>query len=75
MQQCPRCESEGCQILSESPVKGCWTMYLCPTCFYSWRSTEPEQATNPARYEKGFKIDPKTISSFPVVPAIFPRRV
>jgi hypothetical protein len=31
----------------DSPVAGIWTKYSCKTCLYAWRSTEPEENTNP----------------------------
>jgi hypothetical protein len=49
-------------------------MYLCAICFYSWRSTEPEYATDPATYPPEFKIDPREIPEMPVVPSLPHRR-
>jgi hypothetical protein len=71
---CPRCDTHEVRLLTESPVPGRWFMYLCGVCFYSWRSTEPEYATNPATYPAAFKIDPKEIPNMPVVPSLPQRR-
>ena len=34
---CPRCRSEAIEVLTNSPVKGVWTIYICKTCIYAWR--------------------------------------
>ncbi|GAA4507617.1 hypothetical protein GCM10023191_066270 [Actinoallomurus oryzae] len=49
-------------------------MYVCNTCIYSWRSTEPRSATDPLAYPAEFKIDPVDIPSIPAIPAVPPRR-
>ncbi|WP_431223987.1 non-oxidative hydroxyarylic acid decarboxylases subunit D [Serratia sp. L9] len=49
-EKCPRCESAGPEALSHSPVAGAWTVFHCPTCFFTWRSTEPDFITDPAKY-------------------------
>jgi vanillate/4-hydroxybenzoate decarboxylase subunit D len=43
---CPRCRSRTIEVLTNSPVDGVWTVYSCTTCFYAWRSTEPEENTD-----------------------------
>ncbi|MFI9780764.1 non-oxidative hydroxyarylic acid decarboxylases subunit D [Streptomyces sp. NPDC051956] len=54
----PRCNTDTVRVLTTSPVPDRWVMYVCDTCIYSWRSTGPDQATNPATYAAAFKIDP-----------------
>jgi hypothetical protein len=49
-------------------------MYVCDTCIYSWRSTEPDQATDPATYPAAFKIDPAEIPTMAAIPPVPPRR-
>jgi vanillate/4-hydroxybenzoate decarboxylase subunit D len=71
---CPRCDERTVRVLTASPAPGAWTMYSCGTCFYSWRSTEPAYATDPAGYPVAFKIDPSAIGDMPVVPTVPPRR-
>jgi hypothetical protein len=29
---CPRCRSQAIEVLTNSPVKGVWTIYSCKTC-------------------------------------------
>lgn len=67
---CPRCDTTDIRVLTRSPVAGAWVMYSCRTCLYSWRSTEPAQATTAATYPAAFKINPADIDSMPVVPTI-----
>jgi hypothetical protein len=49
-------------------------MYSCETCFYSWRSTEPDYATDPDAYPAAFKIDPATIAGMEAIPPVPARR-
>jgi hypothetical protein len=67
---CPRCDDPNSSILTESPVKGIWVMYRCPRCLFTWRSTEPEEVTNPARYNRDFKLTPEMIEHAMITPAI-----
>lgn len=71
---CPRCRSKTIEHLADSPVAGVWAVYLCQTCFYTWRSTEPEENTNPDKYPEAFKIDPEDLSKFTILPEIPPLR-
>ncbi|WAH37082.1 non-oxidative hydroxyarylic acid decarboxylases subunit D [Alicyclobacillus dauci] len=73
MTTCPRCDSTEAQMVAESPVKGAWTVYSCPVCFYTWRSTEDEKFTDPAKYEPAFKVRQEDIPNATVVPAIAQR--
>jgi hypothetical protein len=71
---CPRCRSRTIEVLTTSPVEGVWTMYSCKTCLYAWRSTEPEENTDPDKYPEPFRLRPEDLATFPVVPMIPPRR-
>ncbi len=67
---CPRCDSDAAELLVKAPVDNAWEVYLCGTCNFSWRSTESEDITNPARYDRRFKIDSRSIPNLPVIPPI-----
>lgn len=72
--KCPRCRTAQTRIVAHSPVEGAWHMTLCPTCFYSWRSTEPDYATTANGIAPGFRIEPATLSQGKVMPSIPPLR-
>lgn len=75
MPTCPRCDEPHGATLTESPVKGVWIMYSCPRCFFTWRSTEPESITNPALYNKEFKLTAEIIEHAEIIPPIgIPRK-
>ena len=57
-----------------SPVAGVWAVFGCNTCFYTWRSTEPEENTNPDRYPEVFRLNPTDFGNIPEVPVIPPLR-
>ena len=71
---CPRCRSAKTRVVADSPVEGAWRMFLCPVCFYSWRSTEPDYATTAAGIAPGFRIDSATLDQGKVMPTIPPLR-
>ena len=71
---CPRCRSSKTAIRSNSAVAGVWTVFGCDTCFYAWRSTEPVENTDPAKYPEIFRLDPKSFATLPPVPTIPPLR-
>lgn len=71
---CPRCDCDPVQVMATSPVGDVWEVYLCDTCSFSWRSTEPEQITDPAQYDQRFKINPATIPGLDPMPPIPPLR-
>jgi len=71
---CPRCRATGIQTLADSPVQGVWTVYGCKTCFYTWRSTEPAENTDPEKYPEAFRLKPEDLQTYPVVPLIPPLR-
>lgn len=64
--KCPRCDSENIRVMVKSPVGDVWEVYLCETCYYSWRSTE-----NPV-VSKTFKLKPEDIPGLQVIPPIPP---
>ncbi|MBV8891115.1 MAG: phenolic acid decarboxylase subunit D [Acidobacteria bacterium] len=69
-QGCPRCRSVTIEVLTNSPIPGVWTIYSCKTCFYAWRSTEPEENTNPEKYPEPFRLNPEDLINFAIVPTI-----
>ncbi|MBW7981019.1 non-oxidative hydroxyarylic acid decarboxylases subunit D [Enterobacillus tribolii] len=69
-EKCPRCESPSPEVMSQSPVAGAWTVFHCPVCFFTWRSTEPDFITDPAKYNPHFKFSPQDMEHFGVMPAI-----
>jgi hypothetical protein len=71
---CPRCTETATRIVANSPVLGAWSMALCPTCYYSWRSTEPDYATKRDAMSKDFQIDRALIANGKVMPEIPPLR-
>jgi len=71
---CPRCRATVLETLAESPVQGVWIVYGCKTCFYTWRSTEPAENTDPEKYPEVFRLKPEDLQTYPVVPAIPPLR-
>jgi vanillate/4-hydroxybenzoate decarboxylase subunit D len=71
---CPRCRSTTIEVRSHSPVAGVWTVFGCATCLYAWRSTEPEENTDPDQYPAVFRLKPEDLANLPVAPSIPPRR-
>ena len=71
---CPRCRSTTTRLRAKSAVAGVWTVFGCDTCFYTWRSTEPAENTDPERYPAVFRLSPEDIPKLPVVPAVQPLR-
>ncbi len=67
---CPRCDSNAADLLVKAPVENAWEVYICGTCNFTWRSTECEDITNPAKYDRRFKIDPISIRNMPVIPPV-----
>ncbi len=67
---CPRCDSDTAELLVKAPVDNAWEVYICNTCNFTWRSTESEDITNPAKYDRRFKIHPDTIPDIPVLPPV-----
>jgi hypothetical protein len=71
---CPRCRSTTIEVRSSSPVAGVWTVFGCATCLYAWRSTEPEENTDPDKYPAVFRLKPEDLANLPVAPSIPPLR-
>lgn len=68
--KCPRCDSELVSVMVKSPVGDAWEVYLCDTCKFSWRSTEPENITDPEQYDKRFKLNPEEFDKLDQIPPI-----
>jgi hypothetical protein len=49
-------------------------VFGCDTCFYTWRSTEPAENTDPDKYPLVFRLNPEDLAKLPEVPSIPPRR-
>ena len=71
---CPRCRSGEIRTLGKSPVAAVWTIFGCPTCFYAWRSSEPEENVNPDKYPAAFRLRPDSLAYLKTVPPVPPRR-
>ena len=71
---CPRCRSTTTEVRSTSPVAGVWTLFACTTCLYVWRSTEPEENTDPDKYPAVFRLKPEDLPNLPIAPQIPPLR-
>jgi hypothetical protein len=71
---CPRCRSTTVELRSASPVAGVWSVFGCVICLYSWRSTEPEENTNPDKYPVAFRLKPEELVKLAMIPTIPPRR-
>lgn len=67
---CPRCRSASTEILALSPVAGIWVAFVCKTCLYTWRSTEPEENRNPDLYPALFRLTVEDMKKFPTLPEI-----
>jgi rubredoxin len=62
---CPRCRARDIRQAATSPVPGRWVMRACQTCWYVWRSTEPDAATRADEYPASFRLDPHDLTSAP----------
>ena len=71
---CPRCRSNTTVVRAVSPKAGVWTVHGCDTCFYTWRSTEPEENTDPDKYPAVFRLAPENLPKLEVAPPIPPLR-
>ncbi len=67
---CPRCRSNKAGLRGSSPIEGVWTVYGCDICFYTWRSTEQEENTNPDKYPAVFRLNPEDLPNLQVAPVI-----
>ncbi len=71
---CPRCRSNTIAVRGVSPVAGIWIVYGCDTCFYTWRTTEPEANRDLDKYPAVFRLDPENLPKLQVAPRIPPLR-
>jgi hypothetical protein len=71
---CPRCRSTTTGVLSTAPVAQAWTIFGCNACFYTWRSTEPGENTDPDKYPVVFRLRTEDVKAAPVAPTVPPRR-
>jgi len=71
---CPRCLSITPVVRAVSQKPGVWTVFGYNTCFYTWRSTEPEENTNADKYPAVFRLLPADLPKLEVAPAIPPLR-
>ena len=62
---CPRCRSAATAQVAQSPVRGRWVMNSCRTCWYAWRSTEGQDAVDPAFYPEAFRLDAADFAAVP----------
>ncbi|MGB9662930.1 MAG: non-oxidative hydroxyarylic acid decarboxylases subunit D [Moorellaceae bacterium] len=69
---CPRCDSDTAEKMVSSPVGNVWEVYVCRKCWFSWRSTEDTSITDPAKYNKKFKLTDEMIQNMMVIPPIPP---
>lgn len=67
---CPRCESAKTNVLTESPVPDVWDVFQCETCFFVWRSTEPDFITNPSKYNQEFKLTREQLDRADIMPSV-----
>lgn len=67
--KCLRCDEETVRVMTKSPVGNVWEVYVCDTCYYSWRSTE-DVVVSPI-----FKLKKEEISKLQPIPAIPPLKV
>jgi vanillate/4-hydroxybenzoate decarboxylase subunit D len=71
---CPRCRSKAAELRSRSPEAGVWTVFGCNDCFYTWRSTEPVDNTDPDHYPAVFRLRTEDLPKLQVAPAVPPLR-
>jgi vanillate/4-hydroxybenzoate decarboxylase subunit D len=71
---CPRCRSSTVEVRGRSAVAGVWTVFGCDTCFYVWRSTEPDENTDPKKYPVVFRLNLDELSKLPAIPTLRPKR-
>lgn len=69
---CPRCGSENIEVIAKSPKDNVWEVFMCNCCFYSYRSTEPENRKSRSLYDERFKVDLEQVNSIGVIPPVPP---
>lgn len=61
---CVRCLKDGVRVVAKAPDgSGAWEIYKCDHCNYGWRSTEPEEITNPEKRDPRFQMEGKDLSA------------
>ena len=73
-EMCPRCAHTEVEHLASAPDPGVWEVFGCARCNYTWRSTEPEENTNPDKYPAVFRLSPEKLAKLEVAPTIPPLR-
>lgn len=63
---CPRCGADNARLMVKSPVGDAWELFVCETCWYSWRSTETVDVW------PVFKLTPDAVPGLQVIPPIPP---
>jgi hypothetical protein len=71
---CPRCEGDQADKIFEAPEDGSWEVYRCLRCYFTWRSTEEEEVTNPKLYSPKFKLSERQMEAMAPKPPIPPLR-
>jgi vanillate/4-hydroxybenzoate decarboxylase subunit D len=71
--KCLRCLVGEVEIAAHAPDgSGAWEIYHCTRCNYSWRSSEPDSITDPAKRDPSFQladVDVKELmATLPVAP-------
>lgn len=67
--RCPRCASEDTRLGSEGREADeiVWSVYVCSTCDFHWRDTEPAATIDPALRPAAFQLDPNRLEQFNVI--------
>ena len=71
---CPRCDDDRAEKIFEAPEDGSWEVCRCPRCYFTWRSTEGKEVTDPKLYSPKFKLNDRQIQNMAPKPPIPPLR-
>jgi protein-arginine kinase activator protein McsA len=63
---CPRCDSDQVKIVTKSPVGDVWEVYICESCWFSWRSTEKVEV------QEDFRLNEEKLRDMQVIPPVPP---
>lgn len=73
--QCARCLADTASVVAKAPDgSGAWEMFYCARCNFSWRSSDEDQYTDPAKREKTFQYEGLDLKTLPTVMPIAPLR-
>lgn len=62
--KCVRCIEGDVEVVARAPDgSGAWEIYRCTRCNYGWRSSEPENITDPAMRDPFFQLDKTDLST------------